>query len=146
MSNGTKRPLAMLALACPIALIGTLASIGDAGATGTCTPDLLPTVIVGEPAYAGYTQPICARCVVVSKRETTADGNTHGVLELTYDDDVHPDFQGDIIVTVLLPDDTHETDVIPDVSLVEGEQASWTLDELPYATAEIVWVELQPAG
>ena len=138
--------LPWLTLMCPIAVVATLAGTGEANATSPDNPEFLPTVITGGPADVDYPQPICARCVVVSKKETAASGETQGVLELTYEDEVFPSFTGDIIVTVLLPDDVREADVISNVSLAEGEQASWTLTSLPYASAKGVWIELLPTG
>lgn len=116
----------------------------------TATMEPIPTVVVGPPRSSEYPQPLCSKCKVVAKRETTATGQTQGLLWLEYEDEAYQeDFEGDIEVTVLLSNDTQYVEMILDVNLSEGEVYTWDLPDpaqLSWLEVEIVWVELVPAG
>lgn len=107
----------------------------------------LPTALVG-PISMEYPQPICARCRLVVERETTVNGDTQGMLSLTYHEDALPIFEGHIGVTVLLGDETKHTETILDVVLGPGEHFTWTLPpraSFSWRDVEHVWVEMVPA-
>lgn len=145
--NTLKNRIQALVVASQSLLFG---AAGDETLTASTasTFEYLPTVVVGQPIGIEYPQPICSRCRLVAERETTAIGDTQGLLSLTYWDDAYPVFEGRIELTVLLYDQTKHTETILDVVLGPGEHVTWTLP--PRATfswndVEHVWVEMVPA-
>lgn len=120
---------------------------GSSAGTTTGTFEYLPTVVVGKPINSAYPQPICARCRLVAQRETTAAGDTQGLLSLTYREDAYPVFEGRIELTVLLYDETKHNETILDVVLGPGEHITWTLPSrasFSWRDVEHVWVEMVP--
>jgi hypothetical protein len=119
----------------------------------------MATVSEDDPAWivvprdpVEYPDPICLGCKVVAKTtKATSSGETDagGVVTLTYLDDDHPTFVGDVVLTILLLDaEEPRTVVIDDVALSNGRTfecivaagLDWTWDEV-----EVVWVELVSA-
>lgn len=137
---------ATLILACQFVLLGTP---GEAAANMTNTVEHLPTTVVGPPRSSEYPQPICSKCKVVADRESTPNGDSWGILSLTYYDEVYSTFQGSIRVTALRYDETVYTLTILDVDLEEDEDMAWTLASgsgLSWLDVEHVWVEMLPAS
>ncbi len=137
-----------LAIAC-----FSLLSTGESHAattieTGACGPDVVPVVLTGETKETGYIQPVCSKCKRITvEREKTATGQTHGVLELTYHDEVHGAFDGTIVLTLLMSNDAERVVALDDVRLVEGQTARWVIDAGSYtnwADVDMVWLELLP--
>ncbi|MEM9460395.1 MAG: hypothetical protein AAGF11_39855 [Myxococcota bacterium] len=148
MNDKRNGPFSTMALTFLLSPIFALATPGEVGATETCSASI-PVVVVGESKAVGYPQPICSKCKKVKARtETTSEGETQGVVELVYFDEIYLTFDGTVEVTVLLPDSTWDLITIEDVSLSEHQPvawslpagAGWTWDEI-----EALWIELRPA-
>jgi hypothetical protein len=134
-----------LAIACS-SMLGTGES--RAATTDTCGPDVVPVVLTGEPKATGYIQPVCSKCKRITvERETTSTGQTHGILELTYHDELYGVFDGTIVLTLLMSDDAERVVTLDDVHLVEGQTARWLVDagsHTDWADVDMVWLELLP--
>lgn len=131
-------------LACCFSLFG-IPGQADANALAV---EPLPTVLVGPPKSSEYPQPLCSKCKLLTGRESTASGPSQGAVSLRYEDEHFPSFEGDIEVTVLLPDDTRHVETIFDVELEYGEEMTWILPdraEFEWDDVELLWVELVPA-
>jgi hypothetical protein len=141
-----KLPIYVTILACFFSLFATP---GQADAnTLELELDHVPTVVVGPGKTSEYPQPLCSKCKLLAERETTATGESQGLLSLRYEDEVFPRFEGDIEVTLLLPDDTRYVETIFDVELDYGEEITWILPdraEYSWHDVELLWVELVPA-
>jgi hypothetical protein len=142
-----KLGFAIAVLACWMGLSGSPAAATQAQA-GTCGPDVIPVVLTGEPDSTGYIQPVCSKCKKLTvSRQTTATGETQGVLGLIYFDDAHPTFDGAILLTLQLSDGSERVVTIDDVQLEAGEDARWMIDagSLSWALVDTVWIEFIPA-
>ena len=117
---------------------------------GACGPDVVPVVLTGEPKATGYIQPVCSKCKRIAvERRTTSTGQTQGLLELTYHDEVYGVFDGTIVLTLLTSDDTERVVTIDEVHLVEGQAAGWVIEagsQWDWSDVDMVWLELLPEG
>ena len=143
------RFLSVLTLACLFVLDGGTSHASD-NVEQARTTDPVPVVITSVPDSSQYPQPTCSKCKRVSVvRQTSATGETQGVLELTYFDELYRDFDGVIELTVLLVDDSEHVMTVEDVSLEQGDEAGWVIDapiEWQWEQVDMVWLELVPAG
>lgn len=121
------RFLFVMTLACASVLGSSSSHASDDGVGGTLDP--VPVELTSEPESTGYIQPTCSKCQDLEvEREEDSTGETRGVLELTYFDDVYTEFEGSIEVTVLLHDATEDVVLIEHVWLTEGDAAQWIID------------------
>jgi hypothetical protein len=144
--------------------IASMVLAGLVGAPGMAPPapeaSKMATVSEDDPAWivvsrdpAEYPDPICLGCKVVAKttKATSSDETDAGrAVTLTYLDEDHPTFVGDVVLTIFLLDaEEPRTVVIDDVALsndrtfecIVSEGLDWTWDEV-----EVVWAELVPAA
>lgn len=123
----------------------------EASPMATASEDAPAWIVVSRDPIE-YPDPICLGCKVPAKTTTATSANENDagrVVTLTYLDEDHPTFVGDVVLTILLLDSEEpRTVVIDDVELANGRTfecivshgLDWTWGEV-----EVVWVELVPA-
>lgn len=127
---------------------GLVATFPATAQSSAQEPEDIPTHLAMPSDLEEYPDPICLGCKIITRRPTSGGAEAPGLLSVAYDDDEHPTFVGDVVLTVLLRQ-AHERRVIvlDDVSFAHGQTAQLLVDpgeDWSWGDVRAVWVELVP--